>query len=85
MNHVRPVFCNHQNELSLSSKIIKMYEEMAEKKLSKSTVDENILRMEDKYTDYKLVRGICHLLEQRCVYSSYVLPKIGRASCRERV
>ena len=74
MNHVRPVFCNHENELSLPSKIIKMYEEMAEKKVSKATVDENILRMEDKHTDYKFVRGICHLLEQRCVYSSYVLP-----------
>lgn len=74
MNYVRPVFCNHENELSLTSKIIKMYEEMAEKKLSKATVDENILRMEDRHTDYKFVRGICHLLEQRCVYSSYILP-----------
>ncbi|HXW11374.1 MAG TPA: DUF790 family protein [Nitrososphaeraceae archaeon] len=74
MNHVRPVFCNHENELSLPSKIIKMYEEMAEKKVSKTTVDQNILRMEDKHSDYKFVRGICHLLEQRCVYSSYVLP-----------
>jgi uncharacterized protein len=72
MNHVRPVFCNDRNELSLPSKLIKMYEEMAEKKVSKVTVDENILRMEDKHTDYKFVRGICHLLEQRCIYSSYV-------------
>ena len=74
MNCVRPVFCNHENELSLPSKIIKMYEEMAQKKVSKATVDENILRMEDKHTDYKFVRGICHLLEQRCVYSSYAVP-----------
>jgi predicted nuclease of restriction endonuclease-like RecB superfamily len=51
-----------------------MYEEMAEKKVSKATVDENILRMEEKHTDYKFVRGICHLLEQRCEYSSYMLP-----------
>jgi uncharacterized protein len=74
MNRVRPVFCNHENELSLPSKIIKMYEEMAEKKVSKATVEENTLRMEDKHTDYKFVRGICHLLEQRCEYSSYMLP-----------
>ena len=73
MNRVRPVFCNHENELSLPSKIIKMYEEMADKKVSKATVDENILRMEDKHTDYKFVRAICHLLEQRCEYSSYML------------
>jgi predicted nuclease of restriction endonuclease-like RecB superfamily len=73
MNHVRPVFCSHENELSLPSKIIRMYEEMAEKKVSKAIVDENILGMEDKHTDYKFVRGICHLLEQRCVYSSYSL------------
>jgi hypothetical protein len=51
-----------------------MYEEMAEKKVSKATVEENTLRMEDKHTDYKFVRGICHLLEQRCEYSSYMLP-----------
>lgn len=74
MNRVMPVFCNHENELSLPSKIIKMYEEMAEKKVSKATVEENTLRMEDKHTDYKFVRGICHLLEQRCEYSSYMLP-----------
>ena len=74
MNRVRPVFCDHENELSLPSKIIKMYEEMAEKKVSKATVEENTLRMEDKHTDYKFVRGICHLLEQRCEYSSYMLP-----------
>lgn len=74
MNHVTPVFCNHQNELSLPSKIIKMYEEMAEKKVSKTIVDESISKIEDKHIDYKFIRGICHLLEQRCVYSSYVLP-----------
>lgn len=74
MNHVKPVFCNHENELSLPSKIIKMYEAMAEKKVSKTIVDESISKIEDKHTDYKFIRGICHLLEQRCVYSSYVLP-----------
>jgi predicted nuclease of restriction endonuclease-like RecB superfamily len=74
MNHVKPVFCNHENELSLPTKIIKMYEEMAEKKVSRAIVDESIAKIEDKHTDYKFIRGICHLLEQRCVYSSYVLP-----------
>ncbi|MDW0167324.1 MAG: DUF790 family protein [Nitrososphaeraceae archaeon] len=70
MNQIRPVFCDYENELSLTSKIIKMYEEMAEKKVSKANVDENVSKIEAKYTDYKLVRGICHLLEQRCVYAS---------------
>ena len=70
MNQIRPVFCDYKNELSLPSKLIKMYEEMAEKKVSKANVDENVLKIEAKYTDYKLVRGICHLLEQRCVYAS---------------
>lgn len=74
MNHVRPVFYNHRNDLALTSKIIKLYEEMAEEKISKATVDENILKMEDKHSDYKFVRGICHLLEQRCIYSSSTLP-----------
>ena len=72
MNQIRPIFYDYEknNELSLPSKIIKMFEEMAKKKLSKANVDENLSRIEAKYTDYKLVRGICQLLEQRCVYES---------------
>lgn len=72
MNHIKPVFCN-ENELSLPTKIIKTYQEMAEKKVSKAIVDESISKIEDKHSDYKFVRGICHLLEQRCIYSSPVL------------
>ena len=77
MNQIRPVFFDYENELSLPSKIIKMYEEMAEKKVSKANVDENVSKIEAKYTDYKLVRGICHLLEQRCVYASYASSNIA--------
>ena len=77
MNQIRPVFFDYENELSLPSKIIKMYEEMAEKKVSKANVDENVSKIEAKYTDYKLVRGICHLLEQRCVYASYTSSNIA--------
>ena len=73
MNQIKPVFCN-QNELSLPTKIIKTYQEMAEKKVSKAVVDEIISKIEDKHSDYKFIRGICHLLEQRCIYSSHVLP-----------
>ncbi|HEX5572947.1 MAG TPA: DUF790 family protein [Nitrososphaeraceae archaeon] len=77
MNQIRPVFCDYENELSLPSKIIKMYEEMAEKKVSKANVDENVSKIEAKYVDYKLVRGLCHLLEQRCVYASYASSNIA--------
>ncbi len=72
VNQIRPVFYAYEkdNELSLPSKIIRMFEEMAEKELSRANVDENLSKLEAKYTDYKLVRGICHLLEQRCVYAS---------------
>ncbi|HJY14673.1 MAG TPA: DUF790 family protein [Nitrososphaeraceae archaeon] len=72
VNQIRPVFYAYEkdNELSLPSKIIRMFEEMAEKGLSRANVDENLSKLEAKYTDYKLVRGICHLLGQRCVYAS---------------
>jgi hypothetical protein len=46
-----------------------MFEQMGTEGVSKAKLDENILEIEAKYTDYKLVRGICHLLEQRCVYA----------------
>ena len=51
--------------------IIKMYKDMADRKLSKSNVDQNLLEVEGKNPDYKLVRAICHLLEQRCEYVSH--------------
>ena len=71
LNHIRPVFYDSQdeNQLLLAVKLVKMFEEMATKGVSKAKLDENLLKMEAKYTDYKLVRGICHLLEQRCEYA----------------
>lgn len=72
-NQIKPVFidCEKDNQSSLPSKIIKMYEDMADRKLSKSNVDENLSEVEAKNPDYKLVRAICHLLEQRCEYASH--------------
>lgn len=72
-NQIKPVFidCEKDNQSSLPSKIIKMYEDMAYRKLSKSNVDENLSEVEAKNPDYKLVRAICHLLEQRCEYASH--------------
>ena len=71
MNQLKPVFYDYEKDpqLSLPSKIIRMYEDMATKKLSKADVDENLSKLESKSPDYKLVRAICHLLEQRCEYA----------------
>ena len=59
-NQIRPRFYDYEEDrdLTLPSKIIKMFEEMAKKELTKACVDENISKIEAKYTDYKLVRGI---------------------------
>ena len=72
-NQIKPVFIDSEkdNQPSLPSNIIKMYEDMANRKLSKSNVDENLSEVEAKNPDYKLVRAICHLLEQRCEYASH--------------
>jgi len=71
LNQIRPVFYDSQekNQLLLVVKLVKMFEQMDTEGVSKAKLDENILEIEAKYTDYKLVRGICHLLEQRCVYA----------------
>ena len=71
LNQIRPVFYDSQdeNQLLLAVKLVKMFEEMATKGVSKAKLDENLLKIEAKYTDYKLVRGICHLLQQRCEYA----------------
>jgi predicted nuclease of restriction endonuclease-like RecB superfamily len=72
-NQIKPVFIYFEkdNQPTLPSMIIKMYEDMADRKLSKSNVDQNLLEVEGKNPDYKLVRAICHLLEQRCEYESH--------------
>ncbi len=71
LNQIKPIFYDSQekNQLLLVVKLVKMFEQMGTEGVSKAKLDENILEMEAKYTDYKLVRGICHLLEQRCVYA----------------
>src|SRR6476469_741774 len=71
LNQIRPVFYNshEKNQLMLVVKLVKMFEQMGTEGVSKAKLDENILEIEAKYTDYKLVRGICHLLEQRCVFA----------------
>jgi len=72
-NQIKPVFIYFEkdNQPTLPSMIIKMYEDMADRKLSKSNLDQNLLEVEGKNPDYKLVRAICHLLEQRCEYVSH--------------
>jgi predicted nuclease of restriction endonuclease-like RecB superfamily len=72
-NQIKPVFIysKKDNQPTLPSMIIKMYEDMADRKLSESNVDQNLLEVEGKNPDYKLVRAICHLLEQRCEYESH--------------
>jgi predicted nuclease of restriction endonuclease-like RecB superfamily len=72
-NQIKPVFIYSEkdNQPTLPSMIIKMYKDMADRKLSKSNVDQNLLEVEGKNPDYKLVRAICHLLEQRCEYVSH--------------
>lgn len=71
LNQIRPIFYDSQekNQLLLVVKLVKMFKQMGTEGVSKAKLDENILEMEAKYTDYKLVRGICHLLEQRCIYA----------------
>ncbi len=71
-NQIRPRFYDYDEDrdLTLPSKIIRMFGEMAKKGLTKAHVDENMSKLEARYTDYKLVRGICQLLERRCIYAS---------------
>jgi uncharacterized protein len=71
LTQITPVFydSHDENQRLLAVKLVKMFEEMTTKGVSKAKLDENLLKIEAKYTDYKLVRGICHLLEQRCEYA----------------
>jgi len=49
-NQIKPVFIYFEkdNQPTLPSMIIKMYEDMADRKLSKSNLDQNLLEIEGK-------------------------------------
>jgi predicted nuclease of restriction endonuclease-like RecB superfamily len=65
---ITPQFCS-ENELELAKKVIGEFEIALKKKEKRGLLVERTESLESKY-DFKLVRGLCTLLERRCVFKS---------------
>ncbi|MEW6604210.1 MAG: DUF790 family protein [Thermoproteota archaeon] len=72
---IMPLFCTQSDELELTERILEEFQESFKAHERKSELYERISAIESSHKDYKLVRGLCALLERRCIFSanSYVV------------
>src|ERR1044071_5250150 len=71
-NQIKPVFIYSEkdNQPTLPSMIIKMYKDMADRKLARSNLDQNLLELVVKSLNWLFSSERDHLVEQRCEYVS---------------
>jgi predicted nuclease of restriction endonuclease-like RecB superfamily len=68
---VFPLFCTRDEEVDLAERLIQEFETSWRNKERKSELDNRISVIESECNrDYKLVRGLCTLLERRCKFES---------------
>jgi hypothetical protein len=65
---INPLFCS-DNELELANKLIQEFEIVLKKKEKRGLLVTRTESLESKH-DFKLVRGLCTLLERRCMFKS---------------
>ena len=69
-NNLVPIFCTSDEDLSLFSSLIREYEQAAQKREKKGLLIDRIRMIEANCGDARLVRGICNLLDKRCIFAS---------------
>ena len=65
-----PVFCTPDRDLSLFSTLVREYVQAAQKHEKKGLLISRIRMIETNCGDARLVRGICNLLDKRCIFVS---------------
>ncbi|HVX03001.1 MAG TPA: DUF790 family protein [Nitrososphaera sp.] len=65
-----PLFCTTDKELDLAKRLIQEFDASWKNRERKAELDGRISEIESEYRDFKLVRGLCALLERRCTFSS---------------
>jgi uncharacterized protein len=72
--NISPIFCRSDDdssyELELAANMIEKFEESFRKRETKGSLGESISSLEASYNDYRLVRGLCALLERRSTFIS---------------
>ncbi|MGN6822449.1 MAG: DUF790 family protein [Candidatus Nitrosocosmicus sp.] len=72
-NIIYPLLCNIDDdaiEYHISNRIIEIFNECYLKKYNKDKLNNMIKLLESSYKDYKLVRGLAHLVEKKCIFKS---------------
>ncbi|HEX5519488.1 MAG TPA: DUF790 family protein, partial [Candidatus Nitrosocosmicus sp.] len=72
-NIIYPLLCNIDDdaiEYQISNRIIEIFNECYLKKYNKDKLNNMIKLLESSYKDYKLVRGLAHLVEKKCIFKS---------------
>jgi predicted nuclease of restriction endonuclease-like RecB superfamily len=68
---ISPLFCTRQEDIELAARIIREFQESWKNKEKRFELDSRIAVIESEYgVDYKLVRGLCALLERRCAFKT---------------
>jgi predicted nuclease of restriction endonuclease-like RecB superfamily len=66
-----PLFCTRDEETGLAKRLIQEFEAAWKNRERKAELDDRISEVESEYKrDFKLVRGLCALLERRCTFES---------------
>ncbi|MGN6347755.1 MAG: DUF790 family protein, partial [Candidatus Nitrosocosmicus sp.] len=72
-NIIYPLLCNIDDnaiEYEISNRIIEIFNECYLKNYNKDKLNNMIKLLESSYKDYKLVRGLAHLVEKKCIFKS---------------
>jgi hypothetical protein len=65
-----PLFCTQGQDQELAQQILKEFQESHKAREKKSELYDRISAIESSHKDYKLVRGLCALLERRCTFNA---------------
>ena len=72
-NKIHPILCslnNNSTEYQIALKAIEIFDECYKNKNNKEKLGYMIKLLEHSQKDYKLVRGICSILEKKCTFGS---------------
>jgi predicted nuclease of restriction endonuclease-like RecB superfamily len=68
-----PLFCTRDEEVELARRLIQEFETSWKNREKKAELDDRISEVESECSrDFKLVRGLCALLERRCTFGNAI-------------
>ncbi|MDQ4073868.1 MAG: DUF790 family protein [Thermoproteota archaeon] len=87
-NRINPIFCSlsiNTSEYIIAERIIDIFSKCYKKKLSKEKLDQEIKDLESSHQDYKMVRGLCSIMERRCLFKSKFETEYGMDDVTDKI